>query len=224
LHKAWRYFFAKIQIKSGRRIRVDCEIKFNNKDLSRLFKFDTGAQNTCLSARDIGIRLTEEEFIKEFNPTFRFEGTGIDDSSSVIFYQIMVEDFSVEGEHLGVVPIYISFDKNYSKRLLGLDLLNLLNYSIDNDGRTLEISQTKMLAEHIDKNLPITTEEMVKMGLYDPVYDLDYLEPIFFCTPVVIHEMIHKIISILVPEISYNLVLVAKKSPFYQLSNDFNCL
>ena len=121
---------AKIRINGGRRIRVDCEIKVGNYNLSRVFKLDTGTQNTCLSARDIGIRLSEEEFISQYHPKFRFEGTGIDDSSSVIFYQIMVDDISIEGEHLGVVPIYISFDDNYSKRLLGLDLLNLLNISL----------------------------------------------------------------------------------------------
>ena len=119
---------SKIRIKSGRRIRVDCEIKLDDRELSRYFKLDTGAQNTCLSARDLGIRLSEKEFIETYKPSFRFEGTGIDDSSTVIFYQIMVEDISIEGEHLGAVPLYISFDKNYSKRLLGLDLLNLLNY------------------------------------------------------------------------------------------------
>ena len=90
----------------------------------------------------------------------------------------MVTDFSIEGEHLGIVPIYVSFDKNYSKRLLGLDLLNLLNYTINNDERTIEITRTKNLIEYYEKKIPITTEEMIKMGLYDPKYDLDYLEPL----------------------------------------------
>ena len=70
------------------------------------------------------------------------------------------------------------FDKNYSKRLLGLDLLNLLNYSINNDERSIEITRTKKLVEYCEKKIPITTEEMIKMGLYDPKYDLDYLEPV----------------------------------------------
>ena len=169
---------SRISIKSGRRIRVDCEIKYDNRELSRYFKLDTGAQNTCISARDLGIKLSEEEFIKKNKPSFRFEGTGIDDSSTVIFYQIMVDDISVEGERLGSVPIYISFDRNYSKRLLGLDLLNLLNYSIDNDERMIEITKTKKLVDHIEKNKPVTTKEMIIMGLYDPKYDLDHLEPI----------------------------------------------
>ncbi len=169
---------AKISIRGGRRIRVDCEISVNDMVLSRYLKLDTGAQNTCISARDIGIRLSEEEFIKQYKPTFRFEGKVIDDSSSVIFYQIMVDDISVEGEHLGMVPLYVSFDNNYSKRLLGLDLLNLLNYTVDNDDRTIEITRTQKLIDHVERKKPITTEEMIVMGLYDPKYDLDYLEPI----------------------------------------------
>ena len=51
---------AKITLHGGRLIRLDCEIKFDNKELPRYFKLDTGAQNTCISARDIGIRLSEE--------------------------------------------------------------------------------------------------------------------------------------------------------------------
>ena len=35
-----------------------------------------------------------------------------------------------------------------------------------------------MLIEHIEKKKPITTEEMIEMGLYDPKYDLDYLAPV----------------------------------------------
>ena len=167
-----------IELQGGRRIKVDCEVKYENADLSRVFKLDTGAQNTCVSARDIGIRISETEFIDKYKPRFKFEGTGIDDSSSVVFYQIMVDDFTVEGERLGPVPIYISFDANYSKRLLGLDLLNLLNYSVNNDERTIEILQSQRVKDHLDKGIPITTEEMIKMHLYDPKYDLDYLEAV----------------------------------------------
>ena len=59
------------------------------------------------------------------------------------------------------------------------DLLNLLNYSVNNDDRTIEILQSQRVKDHLEKGIPITTEEMIKMHLYDPKYDLDYLEAVY---------------------------------------------
>lgn len=42
----------------------------------------------------------------------------------------------------------------------------------------ISIKSGRRLIDYNEKNKPITTEEMIIMGLYDPKYDLDYLEPV----------------------------------------------
>ncbi len=171
-----------IIIQGGRRIDLECEFSIDGiisgEMIKRRFKFDPGAQNTCIAASDIDDELTEEGFIKEFKPQYRFIATGIDDESEITYYPIMVDDFYIEEVRLGSVPIFITFDERFSKRLLGLNLLNLINYEVNNDMRIIRLSQTQRLREHIENGVPITTEEMIKMGLYDPRFDLDHIESI----------------------------------------------
>ncbi len=61
----------------------------------------------------------------------------------------------------------IDLECRFSKRLLGLNLLNLVNYDIDNDLRVMRLSKTRRLKEHIKQGIAITTKEMIRMGLYD---------------------------------------------------------
>ena len=170
---------ARISLRSGRRINVDCSIELSETErktpIELTFKFDTGSQNTCIAAAEIQLVNSEEDFISKYKPRWKFEGSGIDDNSKISFYQIMVDNFFVQGITLGPVPIYITFDKRFSKRLLGLDLLNLLNIHMDNDERVLTISQTDRLKEYLRDGRSVTTEEMIKMGLYDPEFDLYYM-------------------------------------------------
>ncbi len=173
---------AVISIHSGRRINLVCALQIKESKrktpINLQFKFDPGAQNTCVSAAELHITDSEDVFVEKYKPNWKYEGTGIDDRSSIYFYQVIVDSFEVQGVELGKVPIYITFDDRFSKRLLGLDLLNLLNYSVDNDLREMRISQTDRLKDCIDNGLTITTEEMIRMGLYDPRFDLDYMKSI----------------------------------------------
>ena len=81
-------------------------------------KFDTGAQYTCLNAREFSINITEEEFKKTYKGNI-MEGTGLDQTTHITYYLLQVENLVVEGLALGSVPIYITFDPRACKNLLG---------------------------------------------------------------------------------------------------------
>jgi len=142
---------------------------------------DTGAQVTCISAKDLGIKITEQEFRNKYT-TVELEGHGIIDSDKkdhkVTYYLIQVENFEIEGIGLGSVPIYITFDSRAKKRLLGLDLLSLLNIELDFDTRRIRLSKTESLKNFFNSNKKLRLEinDMFDLGIYskdDYITDVD---------------------------------------------------
>ena len=129
-----------INIHKDGAIRMNCFLSANvpNKDQYGIrkkrvtkikkFKFDTGAQYTCLNAREFSINITEEEFRETYKGVI-MEGTGLDQTTHILYYLLQVENFIIEGIDIGSVPIYITFDKRAYKNLLGLDLIKLFNIS-----------------------------------------------------------------------------------------------
>lgn len=114
-----------IDIPDGRRFRLGCELqtivpKKKNYGFEELyvkkykvFKYDTGSQFTCMPAEDLGVDISEEEFITYSKNKLAIEGIGIDTNTRIKYYLIQVDKFIVAGIDLGSVPIYITFDKRY---------------------------------------------------------------------------------------------------------------
>lgn len=158
-------------------IRLSCFLSANipNKDQSGIrnkrvtkikkFKFDTGAQYTCLNAREFSIHLTEEEFRKTYKGNI-MEGTGLDQTTHITYYLLQVENFVVEGLDLGSVPIYITFDSRACKNLLGLDLIKLFNIRMDFVSGRMELSRTQQFMNFKKLKLRLEPTDMFRLGIY----------------------------------------------------------
>ena len=128
----------------------------------------------------IGIRIDENAFIA-WAERNRIEGIrpysigckGVDSSTtSIEFYYIQTDHFFLQNIDLGSVPIYISFDPRFKKFLLGMDLLKLINYSVDNDKDEMTISLSAKYEEYKKTHLRTTIKSMYEMGIYS-VKDAD---------------------------------------------------
>ena len=157
-----------INIHKDGAIRMNCFLSANvpNKDQYGIrkkrvtkikkFKFDTGAQYTCLNAREFSINM---------------EGTGLDQTTHILYYLLQVENFIIEGIDIGSVPIYITFDKRAYKNLLGLDLIKLFNISIDFDNHQMELSITQQFRDFKKTKLKLEPHDMIQLGLYRPLIE-----------------------------------------------------
>lgn len=118
-------------------IKLNChlEIEYNIGKISKdkEFKMDTGAMVTCMNAKDLfGDTLTEEEFIKIFSPTV-INAKGVDNKTRLKYYELQLTKFRIGTLEFGSVPIYVTFNEFATKRLLGMDLIGLLNVTIQKD-------------------------------------------------------------------------------------------
>ena len=118
----------------------------------------------------MGIRsMAETEKIRPYSIGCK----GIDSSTtSIEFYYIQTDHFFLQNIDLGSVPIYISFDPRFKKFLLGMDLLKLINYSVDNDKDEMTISLSAKYEEYKKTHLRTTIKSMYEMGIYS-VKDAD---------------------------------------------------
>lgn len=161
-----------IKIEDFRSIDLNCKIKvdipvkkqfgFENKmvEKDRQFKLDTGATHTCLNASDLGIILDEQEFVDMMHPE-TLQAKGIDDKIVIKFYKMQVENFIINNIDLGSVPVYITFSNRVTKRLLGMNILRLLNIGINCDKSILYLEKTKKFMEYKKNNLRIKAPEML---------------------------------------------------------------
>ena len=99
------------------------------------------------------------------------EGTGLDQTTHILYYLLQVENFIIEGIDIGSVPIYITFDKRAYKNLLGLDLIKLFNISIDFDNHQMELSITQQLRDFKKTKLKLEPHDMIQLGLYRPLIE-----------------------------------------------------
>ena len=159
----------------------------------RVFKYDTGAQITCLRAEELDIDISEQEFVDNFN-SIRVEGHGIDDASKpVVYYMIQVENFVVSGIDLGSVPIYITFDERVTKSLLGLDLIKLMNTEFNFDTKEITLSKRQALIDFHKIKLRLELADMFKMGIYsidDGNKDIDWQSLLYYCSDTEIQDTI----------------------------------
>uniref|UniRef100_UPI004055A63F hypothetical protein n=1 Tax=Acetatifactor sp. TaxID=1872090 RepID=UPI004055A63F len=166
----------KIQLKVDdmEAIHITCEISANIPIKGRFkleeeqiitereFKLDTGATHTSLNARDLGIDVSEEEFCK-WRKTEGVVAKGIDDNVEIKFYKLQVENFKIDELDLGSVPIYITFCENMTKRLLGMNLLRLLNIAISGDKKCIYIEKSERFLEYKKTHLRVEKPELLEV-------------------------------------------------------------
>lgn len=172
-----------VKIPDGRKFKIACVITVmvNGEIVTKVkrFKYDTGAQLTCIPAKDINIDETS------FKKTFAGNSVtciGIDGTSKIVYYPFQTENFTVAGIGLGSIPIYITFDSRAQKRLLGLDIIRLLNAEFNFDTKEAKFSITKQLSEFHTKKLRLEISDMFEMGIYsanDCKNDIDSQSTIF---------------------------------------------
>ncbi|MDE7477753.1 MAG: hypothetical protein K2M91_07360 [Lachnospiraceae bacterium] len=141
----------------------------------RKFKYDTGAQFTCLNARELDIDISEEDFKNSHHGRI-VEGVGIDKESKIIYYLLQVDNFVVAGIRLGSVPIYITFNPRAQKRLLGFDMIRLFNTMFDFDTKQIQLSKTAQFIEFKKRKFKLEVKDMFEMGIYsknDSKSDMD---------------------------------------------------
>lgn len=147
-------------------LRVSTGQKEKTVTKLKKFKYDTGAQFTCLNARELDIEISEENFKKQHRGRI-VEGVGIDESTKILYYLVQVDNFVVAGIDLGSVPIYITFDARAQKRLLGFDLIRLMNAEFNFDKNQVKLSKTKQFMEFKKRKLKLEIRDMVNMGICD---------------------------------------------------------
>ncbi len=178
-----------IKIPDGRKFKLACEIQAkipkktrysfeeSNVKRNKIFKYDTGAQFTCLPAKDLGIDVSEEDFVTYKKGGFVIDGIGIDKDTKIKYYLIQVERFIVAGIDIGSVPIYITFDLRATKRLLGMDIIRLLNVEINFDKKEATFYTTDRFRNFKKKKLRLEIKDMFEMGIYsknDSEEDIDW--------------------------------------------------
>ena len=178
-----------VKIPDGRKFKLACEIQtqipkkarygFEKSDVKRnkIFKYDTGAQFTCLPAKDLGIDISEEDFTVYNKNALSIEAIGIDGNSRIKYYLIQVERFMVAGIDLGSVPIYITFDLRATKRLLGMDIIRLLNVEINFDKKEAIFCTTEKFKDFKQRKLRLEIKDLFEMGIYskdDSERDIDW--------------------------------------------------
>lgn len=116
------------------------------------FKIDTGAMDIALNASDLGIQQTEEEFISthEVKKVQRF---GIAKNVPLNYYRYIMPMIKLGGFVLHNFPVYITFDKNGTSKLIGMSFLRLFKITIDPEYKTIEFTETQELASYKNKSM-----------------------------------------------------------------------
>lgn len=100
------------------------------------FVIDTGASITCCRAKELGINLSEEDFIENGSNTRYLNGVlkernskGDPDRYSIKFYEIKLKGFQIGTSIiLENVSVWVMFDNRFYTCLLGQDVLQELYY------------------------------------------------------------------------------------------------
>ena len=93
------------------------------------FIVDSGSEYTCCHASSIGTLSEEYCELMQYDKEFQFGVLQGDNSLSVCFYKIPVDNFSLGSTiKLGRQFIYVTFDDRFSSLLLGRDILNKMYF------------------------------------------------------------------------------------------------
>ena len=110
---------------------------------------DTGAVYTCYMAHTIDPELTEEDF--KGNNYKDFGGFVDGKNRMVRFYQYHLKQFTIGNIDMGEQDIWITFDKRISDNVLGMDILQAVDFlQFRNTGRICFFSNEKELVEYVE--------------------------------------------------------------------------
>lgn len=103
---------------ANNRVMVRCSI-YKKKNMFRVMDavYDTGAKNTCFSGSSLGIAFHE---VKN-NETKELGGFII--GNTTIVYKYIVENFYIGKINLGEQVVWLSYDENTTKPVVGMDIL-----------------------------------------------------------------------------------------------------
>ena len=122
--------------RSDKEINIFIKMLINNLDITEdsfpiHFKLDTGASEVVLTARKLGLEMTEDEYVKAYNPEFTLRN-GIVKDQKVKYYIHYVDAIILGDIEIKNFPVLITFDTRTSSVLLGMSFLKLFNILIDN--------------------------------------------------------------------------------------------
>ena len=118
-----------MKLNSDMRYVVTCIV--NNKDASPALVdaiFDTGAKYTCYKAETIDSHIVESRLR---NNKTKFIGGFVDGSNNknaAKFYKFDVMQYVIGGIDLGRQQIWVTFDNRVSDNVIGMDMLQKLNF------------------------------------------------------------------------------------------------
>ena len=116
---------------------ANCELYILDKRNAVMqFIIDTGASITCCRAKELGINLSEEDFIASKSNTRYLNGVlkegdckSNTDKYSIKFYEVKLKRFRIGTSIiLENISVWVTFDKRFYTCLLGQDLLEYLFY------------------------------------------------------------------------------------------------
>lgn len=145
--------------RSDKEINIFIKMLINNLDITEdsfpiHFKLDTGASEVVLTARKLGLEMTEDEYVKAYNPEFTLRN-GIVKDQKVKYYIHYVDAIILGDIEIKNFPVLITFDTRTSSVLLGMSFLKLFNILIDNENKTVTFIETDKTAELLEWDLPL---------------------------------------------------------------------
>lgn len=139
---------------------VNCELYILEKRNAVMqFIIDTGASITCCRAKELGLNLSEEDFISNktavryLNGVLKEENKEYNkDRYSIKFYEVRMKKLKIGASIiLENVSVWVTFDKRFYTCLMGQDILDKLYYMhLSNTKKLLIADNSNDLREYID--------------------------------------------------------------------------
>lgn len=111
------------------------------------FLFDTGATGISVNANKLGIKLTEQEFVKKYKakPINRIGTSG---NTGIVYYRYIIDELKIGKFILKEFPIFITFNPNISMPLLGMSLIKLFTIRISPVNNVIILSENEDYQEY----------------------------------------------------------------------------
>ncbi|MBR2215549.1 MAG: retropepsin-like domain-containing protein [Selenomonadaceae bacterium] len=111
---------------------------------------DTGARYTCFRANTINPMLLEKDFIHLPHRDFGGFVDGKNKTQQMRFYQYHLKQFTIGNIDMGVQDIWITFDTRISDNVLGMDILQSIDFlQYRNTGRIIFFQNKAELVKYV---------------------------------------------------------------------------
>lgn len=159
------------------KIPVKTRFSIDTKSIlkERTFLLDTGADYTCISAKDLGIKISEKEFSNWCKSNGK-TAYGVSEDIELKLYKVQMNNINIYGMDLGSFPIYVIFNENITSALLGMDIIRALNITMSSDECKLKIEKSTRLLNYQKTNLRVTNIK----DLYPELKTTDKQKPNLF--------------------------------------------